>query len=622
VLSSHRNRALAVGLLLVVPLATAGWFWIGPRGSAPPATTESPEKLPEVRPSPFLNTDRGVAFVGAAACVSCHPGAHASYQKTAHSQALAEVDLAVEPPDGEFTDGRSRKTYRITRRDGEMHHTESIQIAAGEEMVLAEFPVRYTIGSGRFSRSYLIEIDGFLYESPATWYTARPGWGLSPGYENYNSGFQRPVELRCLVCHAGRIEPVDNSPQRVEFHALVIDCERCHGPGALHVARWEQTGGTLADGEIDRTIVNPMHLERRLREDICAQCHLHSAATVELRGRRLLDYRPGLWLADYVTHYSLETPKEEMQVVGHAEQMRLSRCHQASDTLTCTTCHDPHAKPAENERMVVYRTKCLGCHDKQACSAPWEARWAGESADNCVACHMPRGDTEIPHFAFTHHRIGIHKRRDALHDSSQASELVALDDVAWQPKLDQERNLGLAYLQHSDAPGQRGHAPRLRSRAQAILEKVHRRNTEDSEVAAALARLSWGRDPVGTIRYARAAAEDPRPSPDAEATICFTLGSTYFVEGPLANAKTWLERTVRLRPTADVWFMLSDCEEHAGDFPGALHAARRAAKLASDRPKYVERLAEMLRRTANTDESETVELRLGLLRQYRRQVDR
>ena len=29
-------------------------------------------------------------------------------------------------------------------------------------------------------------------------------------------------------------------------------------------------------------------------------------------------------------------------------------------------------------------------------------------ANDCVQCHMPHSPTDIPHLAFTHHRIGIY----------------------------------------------------------------------------------------------------------------------------------------------------------------------------------------------------------------------
>lgn len=608
--------------VFLVTLVVAGWFLIGWNTPIQRAEHNRPTELPAIRMSSFRNTEPGVGYVGATACKNCHAEVHAAFSLTAHSQALAEVDLAKEPPDGEVTDPRSQKSYRIVRRDGQLHHEESIQTSTGEKLVLADFPARYTIGSGRFSRSYLIEQEGFLYESPATWYAARPGWGLSPGYEHQNAGFQRPVELRCLICHAGRIESVANSPQRVQFHALAIDCERCHGPGAIHVAKWESTEESLSTGEQDDTIVNPRRLDRARREDLCAQCHLHSAATVELRNRSLQDFRPSLWLADFVTHYGMQAPKQRMEVVGHVEQLRLSRCYQESESLTCTTCHHPHSPSDDRTRDTFQRDRCLTCHTEQSCGAPSEARHVGNLRDNCMACHMPRGETEIPHFAFTHHRIGIHRRGEKKSSADAAPELVSLQDVSWQPELDLQRNLGLGYLQFSVAPGQSAHTEALLDRALELLTNVQRQSPRDPEVEAGLARIYWGRDPALTLRHAQTAADAPRLSPEAEATACFALGSTFYEQNRLPSARSWLERTVRLRPNADVWIMLSNCYEQSGDMAKALDAARRGAQLAPDRPRYVHQWADLLGKTGSVAEAREVEARVIPLREYRQKVDR
>lgn len=615
-----RRNSTRLGIVALILAATTGlWLTLNNRGQSPVDPVET--MLPPVRSSPFQNSKPNVAYLGMQACIQCHEDAHSTYNETGHSNALAEVNLANEPSGGTFTDLKSQKTYRIFRQDGKMLHEESIRTADGDDLVLSQFPVKYTIGSGRFSRSYLIDVDGFLYESPATWYSARPGWALSPGYDKYNSGFQRPVEFRCLFCHAGRMEPVDNSPQRVRFHALTIDCERCHGPGALHVAKWLQPNATLLENGIDDTIVNPAHLERDIHEDICAQCHLHGGATVELPGRQLQDFRPGLRLADFATHYGPQTPTNKMQVVGHVEQMHRSRCYLESGALTCTTCHHPHARPSAENKEAYYRGRCLSCHTELSCSAPEEYRYRSASGDNCVTCHMPQSDTEIPHFAFTHHWIGIHDVIEQSSADTSPSELVPLSDISQLPEFVQERDLGLAYLQFSDGSGQKQFAAEYRRRAFQMLTSAETRNPGDSEVEAALARLYWGSDANKTLYYAELARQKSEPGPDTEATITFTIGSTLYAEGRLEEAIPWLKRTTTLRPTADVWYRLSRTYLLLHNLPASLDAGKRAAMLGSDRPLYVSQLRELFLRMGDRTQASLLEDRMKSLLLYRQQVD-
>lgn len=605
--------------LLLIFVAVFAWMLI-PVASK---RTESHADLPPIESVPFRNTSADGKYVGMQRCQTCHPDEHQSYLETGHSQALAEINLEVEPANSEFYDSHSQRHYRIYRHNGKMRHEESIRTSGNQKLILADYAMRYVIGSGRFSRSYLIERDGFLFESPATWYAARPGWSLSPGFDTSNPGFQRSVELRCLTCHAGRVEPIDRSPQQVKFHALSIDCERCHGPGSLHVEKHESSKHKVV-GSIDRddTIVNPIHLDREHREDICAQCHLHSAATVELRGRSLLNFRPGQRLADYVVHYALQGPKQQMEVVGHVEQLHLSRCYTNSTTLTCTTCHDPHAKPAESSAETYYRGKCLECHNTQTCSQPIQERLKHSPSDNCVTCHMPNSQTEIPHFAFTHHRIGKHSPHLPNSPIANSRELIQIGTFKTLSSLDESRNLGLAYLQLSDGPGQAFQADGHRARALDILRQVKEHGMRDVEVEASLARLYWGTDPRQTIQHARLASQFPDTSPDAWATICFTLGSTLYGSNQPAEAIPWLEKTLKARPTADVWYMLSDSYLLLGERQKSVWAAQQASELAPDRPRYLQHYANLVR---TSDQPATTAISAERIRQlilYRSRVDR
>src|SRR5262249_46129112 len=141
-----------------------------------------------------------------------------------------------------------------------------------------EDEVPFAIGSGARGRSYIIsrkkgDQGGFLYQSPISWFTRGDRWDISPGYEGFNVHYDKAIHPACLFCHANQAEPVpyaQNQYREPIFRGYSIGCERCHGPGELHVA----SAHKLEKGEIDYTIVNPKHLEPTLREAVCQQCHL------------------------------------------------------------------------------------------------------------------------------------------------------------------------------------------------------------------------------------------------------------------------------------------------------------------------------------------------------------
>ncbi|OYW17192.1 MAG: hypothetical protein B7Z55_13030, partial [Planctomycetales bacterium 12-60-4] len=115
--------------------------------------------LPEPVASRFLNATSDAEFCGAARCAACHPAESASYEKTGHRHAFAATVASEEPADGDLHDPRSGRRYTIERQGDQLWQRESLVGRDGSKRLLAEYPVAWTIGSGRFSRSYLVDVD-------------------------------------------------------------------------------------------------------------------------------------------------------------------------------------------------------------------------------------------------------------------------------------------------------------------------------------------------------------------------------------------------------------------------------------------------------------------------------
>ncbi|HEV7224246.1 MAG TPA: multiheme c-type cytochrome [Pirellulales bacterium] len=548
------------------------------------------------------------AYVGLQICAECHIDEYRSYLKTAHSRALAEIDPQAEPADGQFDHLPSGCSYRVYRDAGVFRQRQWVTTNDDPELV-EDYPVKYLIGSGRHTRSYLIEDDGFLIESPITWYESRRAWGMSPGYDGIDHlGFERAVEVGCVVCHVGRAEELGGALNRIAIHEQAIGCESCHGPGSLHVARRRDAKGaaTKDDAAASEMIVHPGRLSRELSESICAQCHLRSDASVFLRGRSHADFRPGHLLSDYRIDYRLGGPPERMKVVGHVEQMRSSRCYQRSDVLTCTTCHDPHVAPSPKRVLAGYRGKCLQCHAEAQCGLGIDERTKSQPGDNCLACHMPQTPTEIPHIAFTHHRIGIHGAgpQAAADNEVQAEqgigELVPLSDLSHLPEIERDRCLGLAYLEYSYRHKQPAAQDHYRDRAVQLLESVRGRGLRDAFVDAGLARVYWTEAPSRAVQLALAALEDDPLPPSERVNALFVLGVIGYNSRQWPHAKRALEELVRLRRHPVDWTLLGLCQEALGDDPGAIQSLRRAAEINRYQRDVHEVLARLYARQGQT----------------------
>src|SRR5262249_30503094 len=262
--------------------------------------------------------------------------------------------------------------------------------------------------------------------------------------------------------------------------------------------------GTRAAGADDPTIVNPGKLSRARLEAVCSLCHLQGAAQVHVRGRKVNDFRPGMPLSDYRIDYVFDSGSEQMTVVGHVEQLRRSACYKKSGELSCLTCHDPHLSKPPKDPVAYYRQKCLDCHVSRNCSLERSKRLAKDPADNCVSCHMPRGDTELPHIAFTHHRIGRHPGPPGP-VSDRVPELVPVEDAPQLTEVDRKRNLGLAYLRVASKASSPRNTVAFLGRARDLLEVVYEVGLRDGPAVAGLAEVVHWQNPDRASSLAREA---------------------------------------------------------------------------------------------------------------------
>lgn len=594
-----RAKILLWGLL-VVGLGGAAAYgikaWLLDRSSTPPAepVVESFPLTP-FSESRYLNTSSDASYVGSSACAPCHRGNHASYLLTEHSRALSDLDPQAEPPDGAFNHEPSGRSYRVYRAGGQLHHEEVLKTAEGKEIARIDLPMRYLIGSGHFCRSYLYDVDGFVHESPITWYASKQKWQMSPGYDFPGHwSFSRPANLVCLSCHAGRVEQAKDS-MRMTIHEKAIGCESCHGPGSKHVARYQAEHKPAPDEE-DWTIVNPGKLSRERLEDVCSACHLNGPATVYLRGRKPNDFRPGMPLTDYRVDLRFSSGNDQMTVVGHVEQLRQSACYKKSD-MTCLNCHDPHAKEKPKDLTAFYKQKCLTCHETKGCRLPVAERLKKEPADDCVTCHMPRGDTDIPHVAFTHHRIGIHK--GPSFNFERTPELVPSNDVARLPEAERQRALGIGYVASLHDAQYAKYANVFREKGRKLLEGLHSRGMRDGMMASALAEALWQSDAAKAGAYAQEAMDDPTLSVPYRATALVIRADTLLRASNKEGAIPVLEQLVQMRRQVEDWRLLGLLYLEQGQPEKALKTLQQALAIRPYRYDVHGALAEAYRQTGN-----------------------
>ena len=465
-------------------------------------------------PIQFGNTRSGVPYVGSKACAECHADIYQSYLKTDMGRAMSQ------PADWRHFDGlatpvkvdhpRIHRSYEASRRGADLYESEIELDADGKEVYRDDRKISYIVGSGMNGLSGLVSRGDFLFEAPLSYYSQSREWALSPGYDQGDFGFNRPIRERCIVCHTGRPEIDEANEARFKdppFLELAIGCENCHGPGSLHVKERKQAA-PLPGGR-DLSIVNPAKLPAWLANDICMYCHEGGDARVLMPGKHYVDFRPGTPLASTVSIFEVPFDRQSPPrdpILRHFALMSLSQCYlKSGGKLACITCHDPHGEPPPQETTAFFRNKCLTCHTQKSCTLALEIRTAKTPPDDCAGCHMPKQSlTSISHSALTNHRIparaGEPLPESAFHlATTQLSDLVQLDAVP-EPSGAPVPLLTL-FRAYEELVGTH---PEYRARFESTLDLLAAGKIEDPEVLSALARRTL----QDASAESQAAAED------------------------------------------------------------------------------------------------------------------
>ena len=446
---------ITAGVLLIVALA----LWYAHRWQREKVAETSDDDPSATFASPYLNVRPGVKYVGDEACSECHVAETESYRRHPMGRAFAPMSaLAAKMPYGQKSHNPFDEFgfHFVVDRQGErVLHREQRKDSRGTVIAELDVEAQWALGSGSHGCSYLFSREGRVFQSPISWFTQKQVWHISPGYSPTLHG-DRVIAAECLFCHCNYADAVPHTINQFRepiFHGYAIGCERCHGPGELHVE--SRQGGKVIDGE-DHTIVNPARLPPALRESVCQQCHLQGdAARVLRRGRQVFDFRPGLPLHHFWSVY-VRRPgfAENEKAVSHVQQMYSSRCFRASQgELGCISCHDPHAFPAPEQKESFYRSRCLQCHRETDCGLTVARRREKSPKDNCLTCHMPPfNSSDIAHTALTNHRIPRTPEADAepaerpILRRGESPVLHFHQDILDLPQAERDRDLALAYV--------------------------------------------------------------------------------------------------------------------------------------------------------------------------------
>lgn len=328
------------------------------------------------------------AFTGSPACKDCHKDIYESHIITAHH--LTSMPAGERNILGSFAPGRNRYQYtpalHITMEKSDSGFYQSVYYQGEKKK---DFRFDITTGSGTKGQTYLYWVDNKLFQMPISYFTAPAQWSVSPGFPPDKVLFDKPITSRCLECHATFAQsiPVPGARQE-EFDRRKIlfgvECERCHGPGAEHV-NFHNTDKSRAKGKY---ITDPSGFSRQQQLDMCVVCHGGSLTKTQPS----FSFQSGDKLDDF---FKMDTVAISAVKTGNADVhgnqyglLRASKCFRLSETMTCITCHDPHAK--ERGKTMLYSTRCMTCHKTEHDNFCTITPRPPGIEKNCIDCHMPK----------------------------------------------------------------------------------------------------------------------------------------------------------------------------------------------------------------------------------------
>jgi len=357
--------------------------------------------------------DTSARYVGMETCKGCHPEIYATFMQTGMGQsfgaATKEKSAADFNPAHALVYDSALDFYYKPYWENNAYYIMEFRLDGRDTVHKRIQKVDYIVGSGQHTNSHLFSSNGYLYQAPITFYTQKQRWDLAPGFEKgASSRFKRLIEIECMSCHNGYPDFVANSENKYNSLKSGIDCERCHGPGSLHVHDRQNSIPVDTSKGPDYSIVNPRRLPAELQNNVCQRCHLQGIAVLN-DGKTFFDFRPGMKLSQVMNVFmpEYEGARDKMIMASHVERMKKSQCYLQSGQMSCITCHNPHVSVKFTPRSQ-YLNACQKCHSnapeqKQCTELP--ATRALKNND-CVTCHMPRNSSiDIPHVAVTDHFI-------------------------------------------------------------------------------------------------------------------------------------------------------------------------------------------------------------------------
>lgn len=202
------------------------------------------------------------------------------------------------------------------------------------------------------------------------------------------------VEFSRLSVHGEQIRPETGLP--------LVNCESCHGPGSLAIARIEQNRKQYGEqgNRCDTTkLLDLKKLPPQAQSLICLKCH--SLASTPALSQWNVSAHALNELSCTSCHKLHQGPQQKVSREKMAElcyschpdvraQFNLVSHHPMRERkMDCFDCHNAHGSPTPGMlKGSTSRDLCSRCHMEKSGPFVYEH---GDVTENCMNCHLPHG---------------------------------------------------------------------------------------------------------------------------------------------------------------------------------------------------------------------------------------
>jgi DmsE family decaheme c-type cytochrome len=194
--------------------------------------------------------------------------------------------------------------------------------------------------------------------------------------------------------HGEQIKPETELP--------LVNCESCHGPGSLAIAKIEenrQLRGEVGNKCDTTQLLDLKQLPPQAQSLICLKCH--AAASTPSLAHWHTSVHALSDLSCFACHKLHEGPQQKVSHEKMADicygchpdvkaQFSLFSHHPLREKrMDCFDCHDPHGSPQPKLlKGATQRDLCTRCHMEKSGPFVYEH---GDVMESCMNCHTPHG---------------------------------------------------------------------------------------------------------------------------------------------------------------------------------------------------------------------------------------